>query len=242
MHLSVASACAARTFRTGCKPFGADELRAWATELGIETFIGSSGRVFPLDLKAAPLLRGWVRRLRASGVRFHVHSQWLGWIGGWRIALCRQGRGDSSIRADAVILAAGGGSWPILGSDGSWYPLLEQRGIELHPLQPSNCGFDVGWSPYLRSRHAGAPVKPVAISWTAMDGRCVRRQGEFVLTETGVEGSLIYALSADAREAIAANGSALIHLDLVPGRDEARLHRDLVTTARQSFDGQAPAS
>ena len=206
--------------------FGADDLRTWAAGLGIETFVGSSGRVFPRDLKAAPLLRGWVRRLRAEGVRFHVHSRWLGWTGAGALRFENES-GETQVHADAVILAAGGGSWPILGSDGSWVPLLEKHGFALAPLQASNCGFDVGWSPFLRARHAGAPIKPVAISWITADGRHEKRQGEFVLTESGVEGSLVYALSADAREAITANGSALIHLDLVPGRDEARLRRDL---------------
>ncbi|MEZ5523237.1 MAG: TIGR03862 family flavoprotein [Dokdonella sp.] len=206
--------------------FGADDLRTWAAGLGVETFVGSSGRVFPRDLKAAPLLRGWVRRLRAEGVRFHVHSRWLGWTGAGALRFENES-GETQVHADAVILAAGGGSWPILGSDGSWVPLLEQRGFALAPLQASNCGFDVSWSPFLRARHAGAPIKPVAISWITADGRHEKRQGEFVLTESGVEGSLVYALSADAREAITANGSALIHLDLAPGRDEARLRRDL---------------
>ena len=206
--------------------FGADDLRTWAAGLGVETFVGSSGRVFPRDLKAAPLLRGWVRRLRAEGVRFHVHSRWMGWTGAGALRFENES-GETQVPADTVILAAGGGSWPILGSDASWVPLLEQRGFALAPLQASNCGFDVGWSSFLRARHAGAPIKPVAISWITADGRHEKRQGEFVLTDSGVEGSLVYALSADAREAITANGSALIHLDLVPGRDEARLRRDL---------------
>ena len=206
--------------------FSADDLRTWAGGLGIDTFIGSSGRVFPRDLKAAPLLRTWVRRLRASGVRFHVNSRWLGWTDDGALRLA-SAQGEQHVRADAVVIAAGGGSWPVLGSDGSWVPLLAARGVELAPLQPSNCGFDVGWSLYLRTRHAGAPVKPVAITWRSSRGTPVRRQGEFVLTETGVEGSLIYALSADVREEIAGSGHAMIHLDLAPGRDSQRLLRDL---------------
>ncbi|SFN46292.1 TIGR03862 family flavoprotein [Dokdonella immobilis] len=206
--------------------FGPEAVRAWAAGLGIETFVGSSQRVFPRDLKAAPLLRGWVRRLRADGVHFHVHSRWLGWAADGELRF-EGASGETRVHADAVILALGGGSWPVLGSDGSWVPVLEQRGLDLAPLQASNCGFDVAWSPFLRTRHAGAPIKPVAIGWVTADGRHEKRQGEFVLTENGVEGSLVYALSADARDAIAANGSATIHLDLVPGRDEARLRRDL---------------
>lgn len=206
--------------------FDAEALRQWAAGLGIDTFIGSSGRVFPRDLKAAPLLRGWVRRLRASGVRFHVNSRWLGWDGDGRLRFATT-QGEQACRADAVVIAAGGGSWPVLGSDGNWVPVLAGRGIDLSPLRPSNCGFDVGWSAHLRERHAGAPIKPVSIAWTCADGARIERQGEFVLTATGVEGSLIYALSADLREQIAAAGSAVIELDLVPGRDEARLRRDL---------------
>lgn len=212
--------------RNWLRRFGPDEIRAWAAGLGVETFVGSSGRVFPRDLKAAPLLRGWVRRLRASGIRFHVHSQWLGWHddGTLRFATAD---GERSCAADAVVVAAGGGSWPILGSDGNWVPVLAARGIDLSPLRPSNCGFDVGWSEFLRSRHAGAPIKPVSIAWTSANGSRLQRQGEFVLTESGVEGSLVYALSADLREQIATQGSAVIEIDLAPGRDEKRLLRDL---------------
>jgi uncharacterized flavoprotein (TIGR03862 family) len=206
--------------------FGADQLREWARGLGVETFVGSSGRVFPLDLKAAPLLRGWVRRLRASGVTFHVHHRWLGWDadGALRFATTD---GEQRVHADAVVLALGGGSWPILGSDGAWQTALAQRGIEIAPLQPSNCGFDVDWSEHLRTRHAGAPLKPVSIAWTRPDGTTIRQQGEFVITANGVEGSLIYALSAQLRDAISAHDTTQIHLDLVPGRAPDRLLHDL---------------
>ena len=204
----------------------ADALRAWAKGLGVETFVGSSGRVFPLDLKAAPLLRSWVRRLRLNGVRFHVHHQWQGWddTGALRFATESD---DQVVQADAIVLALGGGSWSVLGSDGAWQDVLKQRGIDVATLQPSNCGFDVDWSLFLRERHAGAPIKPVAIQWTAADGTRIHRQGEFVITRTGVEGSLIYALSAALRDAIAAQGSTTIHLDLAPDRELDRLIRDL---------------
>jgi uncharacterized flavoprotein (TIGR03862 family) len=208
------------------REFPPDQVRSWAGELGVDTFIGSSGRVFPRDLKAAPLLRAWVRRLRANGVRFHVNSRWAGWTDDGALRLIQES-GEQRVRADAVVLAVGGGSWPVLGSDGSWAPLLAARDVEVAPLQPSNCGFDVGWSPYLRTRHAGAPIKPVAIAWRTRAGTPQQRQGEFVLTESGIEGSLVYALSADLREEITAHGEVLIHLDLVPGRDTERLRRDL---------------
>ncbi|MGH8121674.1 MAG: TIGR03862 family flavoprotein [Rudaea sp.] len=217
--------------RTWLGQFDADALREWARGLGIETFVGSSGRVFPRDLKAAPLLRGWVRRLRASGVVFHMHQRWLGWSedGALRFA---HDDDEKIMSADAVVLALGGGSWPVLGADASWVPLLDQRQVAIAPLQPSNCGFDVGcanngWSEHFATRHAGHPVKPVVIEWRDADGTVERRQGEFVITATGVEGSLIYALSAQLRDAIALHGSVEIHLDLAPGRDAQRLARDL---------------
>ena len=206
--------------------FDADALRAWARRLGVETFVGSSGRVFPSDLKAAPLLRGWVHRLRESGVRFHVHHRWLGWRedGALRFATPE---GERFVHADAVVLALGGGSWPQLGSDGAWQTQLMERGVEVASLKPSNCGFDIGWSEYLASRYAGAPLKPVTASWCDRDGRMHTVQGECVITATGIEGSLIYALSAWLRDTIAAQGEALLQLDLAPDRALDRLQRDL---------------
>ena len=208
------------------RDFDADALRAWARGLGVETFVGSSGRVFPTDLKAAPLLRGWVRRLHAQGVRFHVRHRWLGWDddGALRFATPEGGR---AVRADAVVLALGGGSWPQLGSDGAWVEPLRSRGVDVAPLQPSNCGFDIGWSAHFAERHAGAPLKPVVAHWQDAGGTEHALQGECVATATGIEGSLVYALSATLREAIARDGSALLHLDLAPGRDQARLRQAL---------------
>jgi uncharacterized flavoprotein (TIGR03862 family) len=206
--------------------FDAPALREWAKGLGVETFVGSSGRVFPADLKAAPLLRGWLRRLRASGVRFHVNQRWLGWDPSGAVRFEHEG-GETRVRADAVVLALGGGSWPVLGSDGRWADVLAARGVALAPLLPANSGFDVAWSAHFAARHAGAPVKPVVIHWRGEDGSELRRQGEFVVSAAGVEGSLVYALGAPLREAIARHGSTTIRLDLVPGRDAARLVREL---------------
>jgi uncharacterized flavoprotein (TIGR03862 family) len=223
----------ANAVRAWLERFDADALRAWARGFGVETFVGSSGRVFPLDLKAAPLLRGWVRRQRASGVHFHVHHEWRGWdaAGALRFA---HADGEKIVRADAVVFALGGGSWPVLGSDGSWVNALAARGVDIAPLQPSNCGFDVagsgpggGWSEHFTTRHAGHPIKPVSIEWDDPAQGKVRQQGEFVVTQGGVEGSLIYALSAGLRDAIAARGGVEIRLDLAPGRDPARLAREL---------------
>jgi uncharacterized flavoprotein (TIGR03862 family) len=205
--------------------FGPQALRDWAAGLGIETFIGSSGRVFPRDMKAAPLLRAWLHRLRAAGLALHVRHRWLGWADDGRLRF--QGpAGEALHAADAVLLALGGASWPRLGSDGAWVPLLQERGVGVAPLQPANCGFDVaptadgpgGWSSYLVERFAGQPVKPVVASFVPADGDgpVQRQQGEFVLTATGVEGSLVYAFAARLREAIARDGEATLWLDLLP--------------------------
>jgi uncharacterized flavoprotein (TIGR03862 family) len=205
--------------------FGPEDLRAWAEELGVETFVGSSGRVFPREMKAAPLLRAWLHRLRETGARFHVRHRWLGWEGD---ALRFAGpEGEGRVRADAVVLALGGGSWSKFGSDGAWVPLLAGRDIPVAPLKPANCGFDVGWSAHFRDRFAGQPVKPVVLAFTDSEGDTEHRQGEFVVTETGVEGSLIYGFSARLRDEIEATGSALIHLDLAPGRDLPRLTEEI---------------
>ncbi|WP_434658087.1 TIGR03862 family flavoprotein [Pseudomonas sp. R3-56] len=196
------------------RAFGADELCEWIHGLGIDTFIGSSGRVFPTDMKAAPLLRAWLKRLRDAGVVIHTRHRWLGWNadGSLRIA---SPDGEKALLPDATLLALGGGSWSRLGSDGAWMLPLEQRGVVLAPLQPSNCGFDVpGWSDLMIAKFAGTPLKNIAIG---LDDD-VPRLGECVITATGIEGSLIYALSARIREAINQHGSATIHLDLLPGR------------------------
>jgi len=208
------------------RDFDADALRAWARGLGVETFIGTSGRVFPSDLKAAPLLRGWVRRLREQGVRFHVHHRWLGWTDADALRFATPD-GEIAVRADATVLATGGGSWPELGTDGAWVDALKAKDIDVAPLLPSNCGFDIGWSEHLATRFAGEPLKPVVAHWQDTDGTAQQRQGECVLTATGIEGSLVYALSPMLRDAIARDGHATLVLDLLPGREEADLARRL---------------
>jgi uncharacterized flavoprotein (TIGR03862 family) len=204
--------------------FAPDRLREWARGLGIETFIGSSGRVFPLDQKAAPLLRAWVRRLRDAGVRFHVQHRCLGFDGEGALRFSTP-EGEITRRHGAVVLALGGGSWPQLGSDGEWTRWLGASAA-IRALEPSNCGFDVDWSAPFAARYAGDPVKP---GWIGVSGKQGREwhQGEYVVTSTGVEGSLVYVLSARLREAIAAHGSVEVALDLAPGRDAARLAREL---------------
>ena len=265
--------------------FGPPQLRAWAGGLGVSTFVGSSGRVFPTDLKAAPLLRAWLHRLRGSGVAFHMRHRWLGWSAGRgpddaaahanahaHAALTTQAQaqpqpqpqtqtqtlrfatpgGELEFEADAVLLALGGASWSRLGSDGAWVPVLAARGVDVAPLRPSNCGFDVarvaanaaarpGWSEHFRTRFAGQPLKNVALSLPApvqapsaappaasptglttpapdAEAPAFERIGEFLVTDTGIEGSLVYALSALAREQIAAAGHAIVTIDLLPGR------------------------
>lgn len=205
--------------------FGPGELREWAAGLGVETFVGTSGRVFPSDLKAAPLLRGWVRRLREQGVRFHVQHRWTGLEadGAHRFSTPS---GEQRYQAGATVLAMGGGSWPQLGSDGRWTGPLAAAGADIAPLQPANCGFDIGWSEHFAARFAGAPIKPVRLALAG--AQPLRwRQGECVATATGIEGSLVYALSASLRDTIARDGEAVLLADLVPGRDLARLAAEL---------------
>ena len=199
-------------------------LREWIHGLGAETFVGSSGRVFPRDMKAAPLLRAWLHRLRAGGVRFHVRHRWLGWNQSGALRFVTP-QGEVAARADAVVLALGGGSWAKLGSDGAWAPLLAQHGVALAPLLPSNCGFDVtgGWSDHLRSRFAGQPLKTVALRFTDTAGQPHERRGELMLSDGGIEGSLVYALSAPLRDAIAAQGALTVQLDLAPDKTLTRV-------------------
>ena len=201
--------------------FGAQQLREWISGLGIDTFVGSSGRVFPTGMKAAPLLRAWLHRLRGQGVHFHVRHRWQGWAADGALRFATP-EGQRQVAADAVILALGGGSWARLGSDGAWLPLLAERGIPVEPLKPANCGFDVAWTAHFSERFAGEPVKPVIASVAGW-----RRQGEFNITAGGIEGGLVYALAAPLRDALATDGRAELHLDLAPGRTQASLAADL---------------
>lgn len=229
--------------------FGGPEVRAWAQGLGVETFVGTSGRVFPADMKAAPLLRAWLQRLRGQGVVFHMRHRWLGWSDDGALRFAAPA-GEVPVAARSVVLALGGGSWARLGSDGEWVPLLAQRGVAVAPLRPSNCGFDVlradapagetrraflqeligrtpvpavGWTPHFVERFAGQPFKTVALAFTDSQGRTFSRRGEFVATATGVEGSLVYAVSHLLRDEIEAHGHATFHLDLLPDHTPERV-------------------
>ncbi len=208
------------------KAFTPDALRAWAKELGIDTFVGSSQRVFPKDMKAAPLLRKWLHRLRAAGVRLHMRHQWLGFSGNNQLRFMTPD-GETSITADATLLAPGGGSWARLGSTGAWVAILSQAGIKISPLKPSNCGFDVNWSAHLREKFAGEPVKSVALAFTSIDGIRQSKQGDFVLTQYGIEGSLVYAFAADVRDVIEQSGCTTLFLDLLPARSREQISEKL---------------
>ncbi|MDD2685252.1 MAG: TIGR03862 family flavoprotein [Gallionella sp.] len=187
-----------------------DALREWIHKLGVNTFVGTSGRVFPTDMKAAPLLRAWLHRLRENGVQFHMRHRWIGWDGAGDLRFTTP-TGELSIKAQATVLALGGGSWPQLGSDGAWVPLLAQHGATVAPLRPSNCGFEVAWSHHFRERFVGEPLKSVAVDFEG-----THKLGECLVTEHGIEGGLIYALSAALRNEIESNGSATLLLDLLP--------------------------
>jgi len=202
--------------------FDGEALRAWVHGLGLDTFVGSSGRIFPVDMKSAPLLRAWLHRLRhpAQGpaLVLHMRHRWTGWDSAHRW-LFDTPTGPLAVQARAVVLALGGGSWARLGSDGAWVPLLQGRGLDVAPLQPSNCGFDVagGWSPFFASRFAGQALKTVALELPAAAGAAPwRRKGEMVATAGGLEGSLVYAASAALRDALARDGQAGFVLDLLP--------------------------
>jgi uncharacterized flavoprotein (TIGR03862 family) len=223
------------------KDFTPDDLREWAHGLGVETFIGTSGRVFPNAMKASPLLRAWLKRLDEAGVRFHLRHKWVGTIrpaglingGNSSNPTLRQAQdkacgtvevefetpdGIKTIKADAVILSLGGGSWRRLGSSGEWAHWLNQAGVKVEALKPSNCGFDVAWSPVFKEKFDGHPIKSVALSFGTF-----HQQGEFIVTQEGVEGSLIYAAAALMRDEILANGKAVMRLDLAPDKTEAQL-------------------
>jgi len=216
--------------------FSPDALRAWCAGLGVDTFVGSSGRVFPTSMKAAPLLRAWLHRLRGQGVRFEMRQRWIGWTdsGGPRFAAVADGA-ELVPSARAWVLALGGASWPHLGSDGAWVPLLRQRGVEVSDLQAANGGFEVarqdhdgallpGWSEHLRSRFAGSAVKNVAArvgdaGWT--------QEGELLLTDAGVEGNLVYAASSRLRAELNQLGQATLWLNLLPAFSAERIKKEV---------------
>lgn len=208
--------------QTSLNQFTPNDLRNWVHDLGIETFVGTSGRVFPKEMKAAPLLRAWLHRLRHHGVRFHVRHRWQGWTNDGALDIVGA-NGTVTIKPDATIFALGGASWPKLGSDGAWVPYFTEHGIDIAPLESANCGFEVPWSEVLKQKFAGEPLKSIAIRFTDHSGRAHHRQGECIISVNGIEGSLIYALSRTLRETIKATGSAVFQLDLAPERTDEQI-------------------
>ena len=194
------------------KNFSADELREWVHSFGIKTFIGTSGRVFPMGMKASPLLRAWINRLTGSGVTFHLRHKLTQILPDNSLRFATPD-GEVTVNADAVVLALGGGSWRRLGSDGAWADWLSQAGVKVEPLRPSNCGFEVAWSDHFREKFDGHPIKSVILSFGDF-----RQQGEFIVTKEGVEGGVIYSASTPIRDEIYANGKAVMYLDLHPDR------------------------
>jgi uncharacterized flavoprotein (TIGR03862 family) len=212
---------ASNRLRAALDAFTPEDVQAWAAGLGTETFIGTSGRVFPTIMKASPLLRSWLKRLERQGVKLMARHRWTG--------LTSDGLtfetpdGPQTVLSDAMLLALGGASWPRLGADGSWIPLLRDKGVEIASLQPANCGFDVDWSDIFRDRFAGAPLKSVI---TTSDAGTF--PGEFVISRHGIEGSLVYAHSAALRDRLTQQGKATLLVDLAPGRSLERLTTDLL--------------
>jgi uncharacterized flavoprotein (TIGR03862 family) len=208
---------AAPKLQAAVEAFSPDALRAWSEALGEPTFVGSSGRVFPKAFKASPLLRAWLRRLDAAGVRFAFRHRWTGWDGEGRL-LFQTPSGTSAVAADATVLALGGASWPRLGSDGSWVDILASKDIAISRLRPANSGFTVAWSELFRDRFEGQPLKGVALTIGAHTVR-----GEAMITRGGIEGGAIYALSAELREAVLGLGQATLTIALRPDLDAAAL-------------------
>lgn len=218
------------------KAFGPQDLRDWLQALGIDTFIGTSGRVFPAQMKAAPMLRSWLHRLRQQGLRLHVRHRWIAWATDNEL-IFETPSGEVKVQADATVLALGGGSWPQLGSDGNWQGLLRGKPIDIVPLVPSNCGFDIAWSDHLRSRFAGAALKNIAASFSG-----TTRQGEAIVTEHGIEGGLIYALSAPLRDEIARTGRATLLLDLLPNHTTEGVAQALAKRGSRSLSSHLKSS
>lgn len=221
--------------QTSLDQFTPDDLCRWCNDLGIETFIGTSGRIFPKEMKAAPLLRAWLHRLRQQGVRFHVRHRWQGWHDDGALNMTDANGTTLTLRPDATLLALGGASWPKLGSNGAWMSLLQERGITVSPLQSANCGFDVAWSEHLKSTFAGEPLKSVRVHFTDHAGQTYERSGECLISQHGIEGSLIYALSRPLRNTINALGAATISLDLLPNHSPEQVLDALCHRGKKSL-------
>ena len=235
---------AAAALRAPLAAFDAQAMRHWCQGLGVETFVGSSGRVFPAGFKTSPLLRAWLRRLDADGVRLATRHAWQGFAADGSLAFATSD-GPRAIAADAIVLALGGASWPQLGGDGAWTAPLAEAGVEIAPLRPANCGFAVGWSGVFRDRFEGAPLKALALAFAGRQAR-----GDLVVTRAGLEGGAIYALAPVLREAIARDGAATLHVALRPdvahealvARLARRGAKETLSNALRKTLGLAPAA
>lgn len=198
-----------KNFKKIIDQFKPSDLRAWCNDLGEETFIGSSGRIFPKSFKASPLLRAWLKRLEKQAVQFKMRHDWQGWEKDNLVFVTPEGK--KTIKSDMTLLALGGASWPGLGADGSWVDLLKNENVKVEPLMPSNCGFKTQWSDIFKNRYAGHALKSVDLSFQDKKIR-----GEFIITEKGIEGGAVYALSAALRDEIIKNNFADLAIDLKP--------------------------
>jgi len=222
--------------------FGPDEIQEWVHNIGVETFIGTSGKVFPVGMHSGTILSNWLRRLRASGVCFNYRHKWVGWHDDDSL-IFETRDGFITTHPEGTVLALGGGSWPQLGSTGDWVPILSERGISCAPLKPSNCGFNVTWSDHFRKRFEGVPVKTVGLSFVDCDGNIFHQGGDIVITRTGVEGNPIYAFSSHLRDEIESTGKAVVTLDLAPGWSKQRLLERLsLPRGSRTFSGHLEKS
>ena len=212
--------------RPALQAMGPDEVVRWMEGLGIPSLTGSSGRIFPACMKAAPLLRAWLQRLLACGVRFHMRHRWLGWNDEGENRLLGP-EGEIRVRTDHTLLALGGGSWSRLGSRGDWVDYLQARGVQVNPLMPANCGVNIAWSQHLVGHFAGAPIKHVRLGIEDATGVMQQSRGELVLTRHGLEGSCLYALVPYVRESLSRQGHARLVMDLLPDHDASLLERRL---------------
>lgn len=220
---------ASKWLEPSLRTFDSQKLRNWCAELGQETFIGSSGRVFPRSMKASPLLRAWLKKLENLGVRYFVRHLWRG-FDGENLIFRDADKKIIKIKADATLLALGGASWPHLGSDGSWVDILLKCGVKVSELRPANCGFVTKWSDYMIGNFAGTPLKSVAIRHKDFS-----HKGEMIITKQGIEGVAVYALSAYLREAIQNDGKAVLHIDLRPEMSVLELAKKLQIRGKQSL-------
>ncbi len=216
----------AQTFlQPALKTFSPNDIRSWAKNLGFETYVGSSGKVYPLDKKAAPLLRAWIDQLKTNNTKFKMKHHFIGWSK--NIYQFETPNGIKSYSFDAVILALGGASWPHLGSTGSWTAILKNKGIILAPFKPTNMGFNVNWSDLFKEKFSGKPLKNIELSFKDINGNLQLKLGELLVSEYGVEGNLIYTFSKFMREKIDQKSPLTVYLDLFPHRSTSKLKQQL---------------